>query len=147
MNKKITQKFIEKMRPSGLLMGIAIGAAAAFAIQKIDFSNKLAASLLPGGGVTVCGLSSMPATSNLYGIIGSEQEFNSAVASYQQAHPSTNPNATWGGMIGRNHLIAIINSLGPDATEVNYKFITSGNGKTSIFFQGGTFNEIGRAHV
>jgi hypothetical protein len=45
-------------------------------------------------------------------------------------------------MIGKNQLMAIINSLG-DATEVNYKFITNaGNNKTAIFFQGGTFNPV-----
>jgi hypothetical protein len=139
----IEMKKIKTYRPSGLILGILIGAASVFAIQSIQFSNKLAAGLLPGPNTTVCNLPEMPVTNPMTGILATEEQFNAAVSAYQQAHPVTDPAATWGGMIGKNHLIAIINSLGPNATEVNFKFITnSGNNKTSLFFQGGMFNPV-----
>lgn len=143
MNKNLNSSFIKNANFSGLITGIIIGAVAVFALQQISFSKKLAAIALPGQNQTVCGLAQMPASSTTYGIISTEQEYNSAISSYQQAHPSNESGATWGGVIGKNHLIAIINSLSPDATEVNFKFITnSGNNKTSLYFQGGSLNPI-----
>ena len=140
--KKITPNFLKKFRPNGLVVGIVIGAAAVFTIQKISFNKSMAANLLSGNGSTVCELAAMPASSTTYGIIASEGDYNAAITSYQQAHPADNPSVTWGGMIGKSQLIAIINSLG-DANEVNYKFITNtGNNKTAVFFQGGTVNPV-----
>lgn len=134
---------IKKMRPSGIVVGIVIGAVSVIAIQNINFSKKLAAGLLPGVNSTVCNLTEMPGSSTVNGILATEQEYNDAVNSYQQSHPNNDPKVTWGGMIGKNHLIAIINSLGSNATEVNFKFITNlSNGKTSIFFKGGSFNAV-----
>lgn len=143
MNKNLNFSFIKNVNFSGLITGIVIGAVAVFAIQQITFSKKLAASALPGQNQTACGLSQMPASSTMYGIISTEQEYNTAISAYQQAHPANIAGATWGGSIGKNHLIAIINSLSSDATEVNFKFITNtGNNKTSLFFQGGSLNAI-----
>ncbi len=142
MNTKI-KNLLLKMRPSGLIIGIVIGATAVFIIQKISFSDKLAANVLPGSAAPVCGLTQMPASNTTSGIITTEAEYNMAVTAYQQAHPDNSPSVTWGGMIGKNHLIAIINSLAPEATEVNFKFISNaGNNKTSLFFQGGTYNPV-----
>jgi hypothetical protein len=140
MNKKMNLK---NFRPSGLIAGMVIGALSVFAIQQIDFSKKLAAKALPGQNSTVCNLSQMPPSNIIKGIIANEQDYNTAVNNYQQAHPLSENGVTWGGSIGKNHLIAIINSLGSEATEVNFKFITNqSNNKTSLFFQGGVYNAV-----
>lgn len=140
MNKKINLK---KLRPSGLVAGIIIGATSVFAIQNINFSKKMAANALPGQNSTICNLSQMPASNVVTGIITNQEDYNLAINRYQQSHPSTEPGVTWGGSIGKNHLIAIINSLGPEATEVNFKFITNQiNNKTGLYFQGGIYNVV-----
>ena len=143
MKLKSTFLSLKNFLSSGFILGIVFGAVTVFGIQQINFANKLAASALPGSLPPICGLTEMPASNSTSGIISTEQEYNSAVISYQQAHPNNLPSLTWGGMIGKNQLIAIINSLGTAATEVNYKFITnSGDNKTSLYFKGGTFNAV-----
>jgi hypothetical protein len=140
MNKKIN---LINLRPSGLVLGIIIGAASVFAVQSINFSKKMAANALPGRNSTICNLSQMPASNLITGIITNQDDYNVAINRYQQAHPSNEPGVTWGGSIGKNHLIAIINSLGSEATEVNFKFITNQiNNKTSLYFQGGIYNVV-----
>ena len=85
----------------------------------------------------------MPASNLVTRIITNQDDYNVAINRYQQVHPSNEPGVTWGGSIGKNHLIAIINSLGSEATEVNFKFITNQiNNKTSLYFQGGIYNVV-----
>ncbi len=134
----------KNIHSGNVLFGIILGALATFAFQQIPFSKHASAALtLPGTGSTVCGLSQMPANSSVSGLTINEMEFNSLTAAYQAAHPAKDLDATWGGVIGKNQLIAVINSLGSGASEVNFKFITNpGNGKTSIIFQGGSQNPV-----
>jgi len=144
---KISEIFsFKKFNSSGLFVGVLIGLFAAYGFQHIPFSNKLAASALvstANGSASVCGLTQMPFNDNVYGLTVSELDFNTLTAAYQVAHPITELGVTWGGVIGKKHLIAVINSLGNDATYINFKFITNlENKKTSIIFQGGTFNAV-----
>jgi len=132
---------------SGLFIGILIGILVAFGVQKIPFSKNLAAGIIissaNGSSVPVCGLNQMPYNNNVYGLTVTEMQYNEMTTAYKNAHPNTGDGVTWGGVIGKNHLIAIINSLGNDGTEVNFKFITnSANQKTSLIFQGGAFNPV-----
>lgn len=125
-----------------LYLGLILGALAMLAIQHIPFSAKLSANVLPGNGQVICGLSEMPTSSTSNGMILTEQAFNDLTSAYKQANPES-PTTTWGGKIGKNHLIAVINSLGSGADVVNFKFITNAsNGKTSIIFKGGNLNAV-----
>ena len=144
MNNKSLISF-KNLRPTGIFTGILIGIAGVFAFQAMSSKGNLSSSLIStigSGSAGVCGLTEMPSSNNVKGIISSETDFNVATAAYKLAHPSTEPGVTWGGSIGKNHLIAIINSIG-DATEVHFKFITNTvNSKTGLFFEGGTFNAV-----
>jgi len=134
----------KKIRSGSVLIGIILGILAAFAFQQIPFSKNVSAALtLPGTGTTICGLSQMPANSTVNGLSITEMEFNNLTSTYQAGNPADGVGTTWGGVIGKNQLIAVINSLGSNSTEVNFKFITNpSNGKTSIIFKGGSQNPV-----
>jgi hypothetical protein len=91
----------------------------------------------------VCGLSKMPPNDNTRGMIQTESEYASAVNSYEASHPQ-NPtdSVTWGGMIGKEYLMAIVNSIGSE-TNVYFRFATdNAMKKTSVYFVGGTTDPV-----
>ena len=151
MNNNKSLISFKNFRPTGIFTGILIGIAVAFAFQAMSSRSVLSSSLLApggsGGDAVICGLTQMPVSNSTTGIISNETDYTVATAAYKLAHPNNVPGVTWGGSIGKNHLIAIINSLGNDATEVHFKFITNtDNSKTGLFFEGGMFNAVTGVH-
>ncbi len=87
---------------------------------------------------TICGLKELPKSSEVYGLVSNQSEYDRETAAYQAANPeSTDHQVTWGGVIGKQYMIALINSLGTrDA--LMYKFATDATtGYTCLYFQGG----------
>jgi hypothetical protein len=133
---------------SGIIAGSLLGAfiTLLFVQQKAD-PGLMKASLFDIGSKgpvpVACGLTKMPSSDNTRGLIESESEYTIAVNAFQAANPQ-NPidSVTWGGMIGKEYLMAVINSVGTDAN-ISFKFATDNSmHKTSVFFVGGNFDPV-----
>lgn len=130
---------------TGIMAGLLLGIIGTIIFQKYMSGAPVSAAVMGATptGNTVCGLTSMPASNENRGLIKTQVDFNNETSAYQQAHPQNGRDSvTWGGTIGKEYLIAIINSLGA-GTDVKFKFVTDRTqSKTSIYFQGGTFDPV-----
>lgn len=132
---------------TGIIAGLLLGIIGTIIFQKYMTGSGTPVSAAVMGatptGNTVCGLTTMPASNENRGLIQTSVQYNNETSAYQQAHPqNAKDSVTWGGTIGKEYLIAIINSLGA-GTEVKFKFVTDRNqSKTSIYFVGGTFDPV-----
>lgn len=148
--------FITSIKKYGFICGIATGIAVSAiypllsetqqsekVIQTSSLVSVTADKPTFPSSTPVCGLAAMPADNDLKGSFRSEENYNSAKENYQQRFPGTDEYpASWGGLVGRDHLIAVINSLGTEQT-VSFRFAYDENiKKTVVYFRGGMFNPV-----
>lgn len=125
---------------------LIIGIIGGIVIHKFWFAP--APSTVAADNQTICGLRELPKSDELMGIISNEDEYRSVTDRFQAQHPQrTDSTVTWGGTIGKQYLIALVNSLGPRES-LMYKFAKDdATGNTCIYFQGGNTDPVSGATV